>query len=187
MRIRRIVGIDESHGQPSPFVMGQPVRLWMLAAYPAPVDPARDLGERGLSEAMERLRDRLDNGGWYQGPFTEALLWITSLKDFHGNGVDYISTEGKRLRALGWVRNYAAHDLLTLSNINLTISGLQGAGLQGMSLQGAGGRLVWVEESALPLRKKHEDDRRALYQTLVASHGVLEPLEMAQTYLSGLR
>jgi hypothetical protein len=35
---------------------------------------------------------------WYEVPFTEALLWITALKDFHGTGIYYTTTEGETLR-----------------------------------------------------------------------------------------
>jgi hypothetical protein len=149
------------------------------------LNPQQELGERGLSEAMDRLRERLDaSGGWYQGPFTEALFWIVAIKDFNKARIDYTITEGKRLQAIGWARNYAAHELLTPVRI-------EGAGmLPSMlpSMIGGGGRLAWVNEVVLPQRRepKGPDDRRPIYQALIAGRSILEPLEMAQAYLVNL-
>lgn len=150
-----------------------------------PVTPERELGERGLSEAMDRLGDRLGNSGWYLGPFTEVMFWITALKDVHGNAVDYTSPDGERLKALGWARNYAAHDLLTLAYTDRTSSGILGESILGRGLLGSGPRVVWVRDAVLPPRTD-ERGRRTLYQAHVADRGVLEPLQAAQAYLKGL-
>ena len=122
---------------------------------------------------------------WYQFPFTEALLCITALKDLHGSAVDYSTVEGQLLRALGWARNYAAQDPITLSRTDLASSGTFGAGIQGMSVQGAGGRLVWVGEGALAVRAD-EHGRRDLYQRLVAGRDILQPLQTAESYLTSI-
>ena|ERR1019366_5511603 len=106
-----------------------------------------------------RLKGRL-RVDWYQVPFTEALLWITALKDFHGTGIDYTTTAGQTLRALGWARNYAAHELLTLSTVDLTSSGMVGVGMVGRMMPGSPGTLVWVPESTLPAGKHEPDSRR---------------------------
>jgi hypothetical protein len=116
---------------------------------------------------------------------TEALFWITALKDLHGNGIDYATTEGKTLQALGWARNYAAHELLTLSGLDLGSSALRGAAIRGQMVRGAGGRVVWIDETALPQRQD-ERGRRTLYQSLVANRGALEPLAIVETFLKGL-
>ena len=149
------------------------------------MDPARALGEQGLSEALDRLRDRLATGGWYQGPFTESLFWIVALKDLHGNSVDYTTAQGQTLKALGWARNYAAHELLNLSTVNMTTSGVRGLGVRGLSIRGGGGHLMWVHEASLPVRGD-ERDRRALYEALVAGRGPVEPLEATAAYLFSL-
>ena len=45
--------------------------------------------------------------------------------------------------------------------------------------------VVWVGEASL-LPRPNEHGRRALYQTLVAGRGVLEPLETMESYLMSL-
>jgi hypothetical protein len=154
---------------------------------------ARDLGEQGLAEAMERLRARMTMDA-FDVPFTEVLWWIVALKDLHGNGIDYRSEEGRTIRALGFARNYASHDLLTLANQDFGRSGFSGASFTGFGMQGSGAVLVWTDESRLGPSKWEQmprnvgkvDPKRPVYQSLVAGRYVLGPLEMAQTYLTGL-
>jgi hypothetical protein len=143
----------------------------------------RELGERGMSGAIDRLR--LTTGELFDVPFTEAMFWITSLKELHQPKIDFASDDGKRLKALGWARNYAAHDLLILSKRDFSSSGLLGAGVMGMMMLGAPGKVVWVNDSQLPVRKG-EFGRRNLYSIYLAGRIVLEPLEAAASYLQSL-
>jgi hypothetical protein len=151
------------------------------------MNPERQLGEQGLSEAMDRLRQRLNGPGWYRGPFTEALWWITALKDIDDRGqrlIDYECIEGQTLKALGWARNYPTHELLT---VLMTIGGTLPAMLP-MVL--APGIAVWKGEADLPPSDREgregRDPRRDVYESLVARRGVLQPLDLAQGYLVNL-
>ena len=156
------------------------------------MDAARELGEAGLSEALERLRGRLSLDASYQIPFTEALWWVVSLKDTQKDQIACATTEGRTLRALAFARNYASHELVTLGKLDLLRSGFTGAGATGFGMTGTGGVLVWVDESTLPpndCERKNPgktDSRRSIYQDLVAGRSVLYPLELAQNYLKGL-
>lgn len=148
--------------------------------------PDRETGERGLSEALERLRMRLSEGGWYTGPFVESLVWVTALKELHKNRVDYQSQDGKLLKAIGWARNYPPHQLIVPVRRDLTRSGLVGVALVGTFLVGGGGRFAWVDESELPRQKIENDGRRQLYEDHLAGRDPLSPLEEAERYLRTL-
>lgn len=143
----------------------------------------RQLGERGLSEALDRLRTRLKESGWYLGAFSEALFWVAALKELLEPVIDYQTQDGKLLRAIGWARNYPAHELLAPLGVDLTYSGVLGAAVMGRMRLGAPGRLVWVGGSALPRQNREGDGRRELYEHLVAGRGALEPLEQGEDYL----
>jgi hypothetical protein len=127
----------------------------------------------------------LDAGGWYQGPFVEALYWITALQDIHRKKIDYKTTEGQTLMALEWARNYATHQLLAPTK-------LWGGSVLPAAvpfIPGSFGIPVWKGEAELPPRRnerKKPDPTRAVYQTLVVGKGVLEPLNIAETYLRSL-
>jgi hypothetical protein len=152
----------------------------------------RELGERGLSEALERLRDRLPAGVGYDVPQCECLFWIYGLSDVQKGVIDKATDAGKTVRALTWARNYAAHQLMSAANPNYAASGIFGMGVQGMGITGAGpGPLIWTAEGDLPpsrdeVNKGRPDARRKLYEQFVEGCGVLDPLVTVQSYLASL-
>ena len=143
----------------------------------------RRLGEFGLSEAIERLRPRLENepleptGAGYLVPFGECLHWIHTLyevaEDRMFGGLprqerrqhfeDYNSgtTEGQILRGVVWARATLANELLST----------------------APGSPIWVMVSS---DKRPADERRVAYEQLVVGRAAIEPLEIILPYLVGL-
>ena len=156
------------------------------------MDAARELGEAGLSEALERLRGRLSLDASYQIPFTEALWWVVSLKDTQKDQIACATTEGRTLRALAFARKLRVARACDTWKAGPLAIWFTGAGATGFGMTGTGGVLVWVDESTLPpndCERKNPgktDSRRSIYQDLVAGRSVLYPLELAQNYLKGL-
>jgi hypothetical protein len=158
-------------------------------------DP-RDLGERGLIEAMDRLRDRVSLGGLkFDVPLSECLSWVYSLFQFHQSRLGKVEfrdlndsiPEGRTLRALEWARTFSAHELASVAQPNLASSGILGMGALGMMMLGAGpGPPIWISDRSLVSERSLEDDRRQLYVDRVAGRQLVEPLEIAKAYLIAL-
>jgi hypothetical protein len=132
--------------------------------------PERELGERGLSDAIDRLAQSMVGGSWDAVPFTEALFWVVALRDYH-------KQSNERIEALSWARNFAAHDLITLGDV--------------LPL-GSVGILAWVIADLLPESKWAQanptktDRKMLLYVQWVQNQRLLDPLMWAQDFFRSL-
>jgi len=143
----------------------------------------REVGERGLGEAIGRLTNSMTSDQW-DLPFTEAIWWVVALRDSHGE----IAKDEPLIHGVAWARNFAAHDLILPGENDLTYSGILGAGVLGRMRLGSGGLLVWVGVDSLPLSdwaKRHRgkvDKERPFYDGYVACQPLLDPLVKAQRF-----
>lgn len=160
----------------------------------------RDLGERGMGEAFDRLTERITvNADWeitpdgWEIPLFECLQWMYALHEIHKDvhGAAYlVDPGGMTLRAVVWARNFSAHELFTVAHPDMTQSGLTGMSMVGRGLLGAAsGPEIWTAESGLheaPPLDIRNLPRRQLYSQLVEGRRLLEPLTEVRDYLLSL-
>jgi hypothetical protein len=160
----------------------------------------RGYGELGLSEALERLEERLAVPvPGYEMALTDYLHWAHVLHELHkkrlGGGDDEafarrndLTPGGRVLRALMWVKDFPIHQLVSVTNEDLTASGLIGTGITRWYAMGGGaGPAIWSSQAGFKEEPGHEHPKeRALYVQLVEGRSALDPLEEAANYLLGL-
>jgi hypothetical protein len=162
------------------------------------VNDQRDLGEAGLAEALDRLRQRLADR--IRNPIIslgEALEWCYALECYHVDRLGWSAFEGQRRgradgemqAALSWARGLFTHHLVATASLVdvLTPSTWRGPGdCSGGRVRLAGGLVSdvrWKQRSALPTGKSETHGRDSLYDKHVASQPVMAPLNAAADFL----
>ncbi len=162
----------------------------------------RDLGETGLREAIERLRDRLTPQPADDPliPLAEALSWCYSLEEYHRARLpNYFALRdgtlgGDTLAGLIYARGLLTHgglvataELVTLppSLVRTQMVGHRGGGVT--HVRPVVSTLEWKPLLSLPAPGKPEKHWRDLrYQRHVERKPVLRPLESAERFLEAL-
>jgi hypothetical protein len=160
----------------------------------------RQLGELGLADSLERLRERVTNGA-EPGPVLislgDTLEWLYRLEKFHEQlvGATMFDTarrgdpNGETEGGFIYVRGLLAHGLAGLAALvtfpwPLVVGNYPPGGSR---IFGSMSEYRWRSLAELPppgVPEKHGRDR--MYEQRVQGQPILPPLEMAKAYLEGL-
>jgi len=161
--------------------------------------PEQDIGERGLREALQRLRDHLDSPGDPLVPFAEALAWAYALEEWHRQrlgGSTYFacrnaSADGQVTAGVMYARGLTTHRLAIVGSLvtfpsrsfRMGGGGRRGGGVTIIS--GGGSVWQWRRFNELPSPSKPEQHNRDVsYQHHVQNQPLLVPLQAAERFLS---
>lgn len=153
------------------------------------------LGERGLSNALERLSEALrSNGVDPRLPFNEALFWGYALQEFHkkrlGNGYHEVckgSRVGLVTSAVMFARGLVTHELTDVMDVTVIRGAEPGLAIPGRAVPGTStrGEFRWA---ALPddTVDPRGYERVELYRSHVSGKDLLPILEEVESFLLGL-
>lgn len=157
----------------------------------------RGLAERGLNQALARLRHQISHGteNHHLVPFSEVLQWLYALHEYHRIiDSEFFSkcasaSAGEAFQAMIYARGRLTHGMVDVTRLTgarpfrLGISMLDGSDV----LEGSGIQVHWADFSALPPTERAERrGRDALYCKHLSQEPLLTTLTTVTDWLCGL-